>query len=64
MTTPTKFVGLHAHDGFSTFDGLEPWEHESSKTFNSPEKLNFSQMVSHALRGYLQSSADIVYSWV
>ena len=29
MTTkPTKFVGLHAHDGFSTFDGLGyPQEH-------------------------------------
>ena len=25
---PTKFVGLHAHDGFSTFDGLDyPQEH-------------------------------------
>ena len=28
MTTPTKFVGLHAHDGFSTFDGLDyPQDH-------------------------------------
>jgi len=28
MTKPTKFVGLHAHDGFSTFDGLGyPQEH-------------------------------------
>ena len=26
--TPTKFVGLHAHDGFSTFDGLDyPQDH-------------------------------------
>ena len=26
--TPTKFVGLHAHSGFSTFDGLGyPDEH-------------------------------------
>ena len=25
---PTKFVGLHAHDGFSTFDGLDyPQDH-------------------------------------
>jgi len=25
---PNKFVGLHAHDGFSTFDGLDyPQEH-------------------------------------
>ena len=28
MKTPTKFVGLHAHDGFSTFDGLDyPQDH-------------------------------------
>ena len=26
--TPQKFVGLHAHDGFSTFDGLDyPQDH-------------------------------------
>ena len=28
MNTPKKFVSLHAHDGFSTFDGLDyPQEH-------------------------------------
>jgi DNA polymerase-3 subunit alpha len=28
MKTPERFVGLHAHDGFSTFDGLDyPQEH-------------------------------------
>ena len=36
---------------------MQPWEHESSKTFNSPEKLNFSQMVSHALMGITIASA-------
>ena len=28
MKAPTRFVGLHAHDGFSTFDGLDyPQDH-------------------------------------
>jgi len=49
---PTKFVGLHAHDGFSTFDGLDyPQDHIDfvrSNGMNAMAITNHGHMNSYA----------------
>jgi len=42
---PTKFVGLHAHDGFSTFDGMGlPQEHFNFVLENTKEEAHRSAL--------------------
>ena len=50
MKVPNRFVGLHSHDGFSTFDGLGyPQEHIDFVRENGMEKLigGYTDLISY-----------------